>query len=135
MATLHADAILSLVVNRSSVKSPDHAISTKYNHPTFKTNKQPQTTTTNFTESLLKSSIKRPLSDKSSNQKATQVHPEVDNRQENEKVNIEILSPSKCDQNISLDKNEDELQASTKRTINPTRKGEKVSEINYHFYN
>jgi len=133
MATLHADAFLLLVVNHSSAKSPDRAIST--NHLTCTTKKQPQTTTTtcrninkpkitNFTKSLLRSSIKHSLSAKGSNQKATQVHPEVDNRQDAEKVKVETSFPSMCDKKI---KNEEEFQAPTKRTISPTRKRKKVS--------
>ena len=132
MATLHADAFLLLVVNHSSAKSPDRAISTY--HQTSTTKKQPQTTTTtcrkpkitNFTKSLLRSSIKHSLSDKGSNQKATQVHPEVDNRQDAEKVKVETSFPSMCDKKI---KNEEEFQAPTKRTISPTRKRKKVSKI------
>ena len=41
-----------------------------------------------------------------------------------EKVNVETSFPSKCDKKISLNKNKEEFQASTKRTISPTRKNE-----------
>ena len=138
MTTLHADAILLLVGYCSSVKSPDRAVSPKQIHQTSTTKKQPQTTTTtcfninklkitNFTKSLLKSSIKHSSSDKGSNQKATQVHPKVDNRQDAKRVSVEASFISKCDEKIPLNKNEDQLQASTKRTISPTRKGKSVS--------
>jgi len=135
MATLHADAFLLLVGYHSFVKSPDRAVSPKQIHQTSTTKKQPQTTTTtcfninklkitNFTKSLLKSSIKHSSSDKGSNQKATQVHSKVDNRQDAKRVETSL----KCDEKIPLNKNEDRLQAYTKKTIGLTRKGKKVSK-------
>ena len=45
-----------------------------------------------------------------------------DLKRDAEKVNVETSFPSKCDKKISLNKNKEEFQASTKRTISPTRK-------------